>query len=218
MQQLFLSRLKHQEQTLLGLKQMYANLDGSGRTQYYNSYFKIDPNSDINSLGNILGYYVYGLKFVYQYYFQNLASWSWYYPYYFAPLLSDLNLYLSNILQAGHSLQAFDLGVPFEPFKQLLCILPKESADLLPSNFQKYILEQDSILRSPVDFYPDEAETVTYGSIRSHQSILLIPFLDQSLVCKVYDEEIGKTAQNDLACNVNRLSKLYEYDYKAEGV
>jgi 5'-3' exonuclease len=104
MQQLFLSRLKHEEQTLLGLKQMYANLDGSGRTQYYNSYFKIDPNSDINSLGNILGYYVYGLKFVYQYYFQNLASWSWYYPYYFAPLLTDLNLYLANILQAGHSL------------------------------------------------------------------------------------------------------------------
>jgi 5'-3' exonuclease len=120
---------------------MYANLDGSGRTQYYNSYFKIDPNHDINSLGNILGYYVYGLKFVYQYYFQNLASWSWYYPYYFAPLLSDLNLYLANILQVGHTLEAFDLGAPFEPFKQLLCILPKESADLLPANFQKYILE-----------------------------------------------------------------------------
>mgnify|MGYP000941401882 FL=1 len=38
------------------------------------------------------------------------------------------------------------------------------------------------------------------------------------MVCKVYDEEIGKTATDDLACNVNRMSKLYEYDYKAEGV
>ena len=51
MQKLFLSDLKHEEQTILVLKQMLANLDGSGGAQYYKSYFKIDPKSDINSLG-----------------------------------------------------------------------------------------------------------------------------------------------------------------------
>lgn len=168
LQQLFVSKIKCEEQTLLGLKQMYANLDGSGRLQFYQSYFNLDPQQNPSDFMNILAYYVYGLKFVYQYYFQNLASWSWYYPYYFAPLLTDLQFYLSQLLQSGQGLADFDQGTPFEPFKQLLCILPKESADLLPPNFQAYITDPNSILRNPIDFYPDTVETVTYGSIRAH--------------------------------------------------
>ena len=31
----------------------------------------------------------------------------------------------------------------------------EESADLLPDNYRKYILEENSQLRQPVDFYPD---------------------------------------------------------------
>ena len=201
--------MKFEEQTLLGLKQMYSNPDGSGRLQYYGSYFNIDPNQQPAELLNILAYYTYGLKFVYQYYFQNLASWSWYYPYYFAPLLTDLQYYLSNLLQGGQTLSDFDEGAPFEPFKQLLCILPKESADLLPPNFQGYILNEDSCLRRPNDFYPDSVESVTYGSIRAHEAILLIPFLDQSLICQVYDKEIANTPAQDIHCNANRPSRLY---------
>jgi 5'-3' exonuclease len=66
--------------------------------------------------------------------------------------------------------------------------LPKESADLLPSNFQSYIQDPNSILRNPVDFYPDAVETVHYGSVRAHEAVLLIPFLDQSLICQVYEQ------------------------------
>lgn len=77
---------------------MYTNMDISGKTAYYSNYFSIDPSQNVEALWNILAYYVYGLKFVYQYYFQNLASWSWYYPYYFAPLLTDIQFYLLNVL------------------------------------------------------------------------------------------------------------------------
>lgn len=111
-----------------------------------------------------------------------MASWSWYYPYYFAPLLTDLQFYLGHLISQGQALAPFQLDKPFEPFKQLLCILPKESADLLPEGFRKYILAPDSLLRTPVDFYPDVVDTVTYGSVRAHEAIYLIPFLDQSLV------------------------------------
>jgi len=77
---------------------MYTNLDGSGRINYYNSYFGIDPITQPDLLHNLLAYYVYGLKFVYYYYFKRLASWSWYYPYYFAPLLCDLQYFLAGII------------------------------------------------------------------------------------------------------------------------
>jgi len=52
----------------------------------------------------------------------------------------------------------------------------------LPKNFQSYIVSENSILRSPFDFYPDQIESVTYGSLRAHESILLIPFIDQTKV------------------------------------
>lgn len=52
-------------------------------------------------------------------------------------------------------------------------------------------------------------ESVTYGSIRAHEAILLIPFLDQSLICQVYDKEIANTPAQDIHCNANRPSRLY---------
>jgi 5'-3' exonuclease len=165
---MFMTKIRHEEQTLQGLKQMYVNQDLAGKTNYYSSYFQIDINNQVGDLWNILAYYVYGLKFVFEYYFNNLASWSWYYPYYFAPLLTDIQYYIGNLIAQGQSLTAFEKGEPFEPFKQLLCILPKESADLLPPNFHSHIIDPQSELRNPTDFYPDNVETVTYGSIRAH--------------------------------------------------
>lgn len=162
---------------------MYSNEDGgAGKVNYYNTYFQIDPLTQAEELYSILAYYVYGLKFVYEYYFKNLSSWSWYYPYYFAPLLTDLQYYLGHLIAQGQPLAPFQLDQPFEPFKQLMCILPKESADLLPEQFRRHIMAPDSILRQPTDFYPDAVDTVTYGSVRSHEAIYLIPFLDQNIV------------------------------------
>lgn len=166
---------------------MYSNIDSEGRQNYYNSYFSIDPTTNVDGVWNILGYYVYGLKFVFEYYFKNLSSWSWYYPYYFAPLLTDLQYYLQSMIVQNQQLVKFDLGQPFEPFKQLLCILPKESAELLPANFQNLITDVNSVLRNPIDFYPDQIESVTYGSIRAHEAISLIPFLDQVAITTAYD-------------------------------
>ena len=37
---------------------MYSN-DGSGKSNYYNTYFQIDPNVKTQELWNILAYYVY---------------------------------------------------------------------------------------------------------------------------------------------------------------
>jgi len=113
MQKQFLVKLKQEEQTLLGLKQMYSNMSSAGRQDYYTNYFRLDPSKEVEGLWNVLGYYVYGLKFVFEYYFKNLSSWSWYYPYYFAPLLTDLQFYLQAMVLGEQGLDKFDLGAPF---------------------------------------------------------------------------------------------------------
>jgi len=45
LQKMFLKKIIHEKETLLGLKQMYSNMDGTGKLNYYTNYFKIDPNS-----------------------------------------------------------------------------------------------------------------------------------------------------------------------------
>ena len=52
-----------------------------------------------------------------------------YYPYHYAPFLSDIR----NI--SGLKL-TFELGKPFMPFQQLLAVLPSASRELLPESYR----------------------------------------------------------------------------------
>ena len=66
---------------------------------------------------------------VLEYYYRGVASWEWYYPFHFSPPASDL--------QALSSVDvAFRVGAPFRPFQQLLSVLPRSSAALLPEPYR----------------------------------------------------------------------------------
>lgn len=52
-----------------------------------------------------------------------------YYPYHYAPYLSDIHNTSKLMIE-------FDLGKPFMPFEQLLAVLPAASKDLLPKCYQ----------------------------------------------------------------------------------
>ena len=57
--------------------------------------------------------YVRGLCWVLQYYYQGVASWTWYYPYHYAPCASDLHSLAR--LQHEKTWEEFELGGPFLP-------------------------------------------------------------------------------------------------------
>ena len=50
---------------------------------------------------------------------------SWYYPHHFAPWITDIKNFSSMDLK-------FELSKPFNPFEQLLSVLPAASKELLP--------------------------------------------------------------------------------------
>ena len=115
------------------MKTLYKNYDTNNLQKlYYQTKFTIDPAQQPDQFYSILIYYLYGLQFVYEYYFINLPSWQWYYPYYYAPLLGDFSMYIQHLVSSNFKLSRIDPGAPFQPFKQLMCVLPKQSAELLP--------------------------------------------------------------------------------------
>lgn len=73
--------------------------------------------------------FIEGLHWVLEYYYRGVASWTWFFPYHYAPMISDM-----VGIEEFHV--AFQQGKPFLPFQQLLGVLPSASHRLLPEPYQ----------------------------------------------------------------------------------
>ena len=85
--------------------------------------------NDTNAVSNVVYSYVQGLQWVLLYYYHGVPSWEWFYPYHYAPRISDL-------VKLETSRFEFDLGSPFFPFEQLMAVLPPLSKQHVPPSLQ----------------------------------------------------------------------------------
>jgi 5'-3' exoribonuclease 1 len=82
------------------------------KNHYYRDKMKIDLIST-DQLKIYVEQYIEAIQWILKYYYQGCSSWSWFYPYHYAPYLSDLK----NFKQLKIT---FQTGTPFKPFEQLL--------------------------------------------------------------------------------------------------
>ncbi len=123
---------------------------------------------------DLLQVYLQGLVWVLNYYHYGCASWTWYYPYLYAPLSTDMkDLATMNI--------EFEQGAPFTPLLQLLSVLPPQSGPLLPHSYSKLMTDEDSPLN---EYYPSDFEVDPNGKKNSWEYIVKIPFLDETDLLK----------------------------------
>ena len=94
--------------------------------------------------------YVQGLQWILNYYYNGVSSWSWFYPFHYAP-------YISDIKNFKHLVFNFNKGQPFKPFEQLLAVLPPMSAKLLPEPYRALMFQEESTVKNyyPIDFKTD---------------------------------------------------------------
>lgn len=86
------------------------------KERYYKTKFGITLN-ERDAIRDIVKSYCEGLVWVFKYYYQGCVSWSWYYPYHYAPMASDfINIDTFDI--------KFELNAPLRPFEQLMGVLP----------------------------------------------------------------------------------------------
>ena len=213
------TKLLQQEASILSaMSEAYSNERYTeARALFYQSKcgFDLDRLEDFTDLQHLLFKYTEGFQFVLLYYYEGVPSWNWYYPAYYAPLCSDLHLYLHHLKNnyQGQFQMDFIRGQPYEPFKQLLSILSPINALLLPHQYRHLLTSRESPLRSPLDYYPADFEIDPYGAIWEHQHITKIPFIDESFIDAVFKSiDIASIEPEVRARNMRGQSTLFTYN------
>lgn len=83
------------------------------------------------------------------YYYKGVQHWRWFYPYHYAPMISDIDEdVVSNLLNGRIIIEKFEndencslINEPYSPFQQLLSIMPSASFKLLPPAYYSVMEE-----------------------------------------------------------------------------
>ena len=168
------------------------------KDRYYLEKFHVSPNNNEKDLidlkQKIKKYYIEGLCWVFEYYYNGCISWSWFYPFHYAPFASDL----TNLMDIKIK---FELSRPFFAFEQLLSVLPPYSADALPICFRK--LMRDPL--SPIaDFYPSYVKLDINNQPYAWMGVNLLPFVDAERIQKIVKSIIDKGKLNEKEIELNK--------------
>uniref|UniRef100_A0A8C2UR65 5'-3' exoribonuclease 1 n=1 Tax=Chinchilla lanigera TaxID=34839 RepID=A0A8C2UR65_CHILA len=180
--------------------------------QYKRTYYMTKMGVDVVSddfLADQAVCYVQAIQWILHYYYHGVQSWSWYYPYHYAPFLSDIrNISTLKI--------HFELGKPFKPFEQLLAVLPAASKNLLPACYQHLMTSEDSPI---IEYYPPDFKTDLNGKQQEWEAVVLIPFIDEKRLLEAMEtcnhalkeEERGRNRHSE--CLMCWYDKDTEFTY-----
>jgi 5'-3' exonuclease len=149
------------------------------RSLYYKHLF-FARTHDTRIIAQACKEYITGLCWTYAYYKRLPKPFDWYYPYGYPPTLLDISNYLQGTMHEWDQLQTewkekHKRPTWLEPGVQLLCILPKESAELLPPKFREFMFESSKGLTY---MYPCEYPIQTYMHVHLWECAPVLPTLD----------------------------------------
>lgn len=142
--------------------------------------------------------YLEGLQWVMDYYFKGVSDWQWYYPFHYAPMISDfVNIPIIS--------RQFEYREPYFALEQLLGVIPPGSKNLLPGPYAE--LMEDENLRMyfppvPIIEYDPMCAKIGWESLK-----IKVPFVP-------YDLLIQKTRSlpDSFENNLVNQDILFEYN------
>ena len=132
----------------------------------------VQPTQD--DIDRILGHYLEGVSWVYNYYRHGVAQVNvgWYYPYHYSPLFSDLHDYISRNPTAPWEIESIQERSQFvSPLVQLAMVIPPKSLSVTYQVLYPLYTEQSPIY----DLYPDTFLVDNQGKMDDWQSIAILP-------------------------------------------
>uniref|UniRef100_A0A8C0GZS8 5'-3' exoribonuclease 1 n=1 Tax=Chelonoidis abingdonii TaxID=106734 RepID=A0A8C0GZS8_CHEAB len=177
--------------------------------QYKRTYYMTKMGVEVVSddfLADQAECYVQAIQWILHYYYHGVQSWSWYYPYHYAPYLSDIRNISKLKIQ-------FELGKPFMPFEQLLAVLPAASKDLLPKCYQHLMTSEDSPI---IEYYPPDFKTDLNGKQQEWEAVVLIPFIDEKRLLQAMESCNKCLSEDEKRRNTHSECLMYWYDKETE--
>ncbi|XP_068209934.1 5'-3' exoribonuclease 1-like isoform X1 [Palaemon carinicauda] len=180
------------------------------KREYYMTKMNYE-NVDADVLVEQATCYVRGIQWILNYYYNGICSWSWYYPYHYAPYVSDIRGFSDLKLH-------YDMGKPFLPYEQLLAVLPPLSKKHLPEAYQGLMTKEDSPLK---EYYPDTFQTDLNGKQQDWEAVVLIPFIDEKRLLDAMAPCNEKLTEGQKLRNIHGPMYVYSYtpdnlgEYKA---
>ncbi|GAM42839.1 5'-3' exoribonuclease [Talaromyces pinophilus] len=163
----------------------------SGYTErYYEQKFHVDP-SNVEFRHQVARSYAEGLQWVLLYYLQGCPSWTWYYPYHYAPFAADF-------VDIGSMKPNFEKGKPFRPFEQLMGVLPASSNHAIPEIFHDLMSDPNSEI---IDFYPEDFPVDLNGKKFAWQGVVLLPFIDETRLLAAMEKKYPLLSADEHARN-----------------
>ena len=137
-------------------------------------------------------------------YYQGLHdNWTVTYPFPAAPSVTDLHRHVMEDMDLNAH---FEDTAPASPLVQLMCILPSESAALLPPRLAWYTTHKDS----PIHYmYPIDVNYQYYGRRYLHEARAFMPPMDRELLDALVVENLLRLSEADQKRNtLGRSIKL----------
>ncbi|KAL6511058.1 hypothetical protein OROGR_022182 [Orobanche gracilis] len=170
------------------------------RERYYEEKFLSQNPEDSEAIRKaVVEKYGEGLCWVLLYYFSGVPSWTWFYPYHYGPMASDLKGLSRTRLN-------FHKGLPFKPFDQLMGVLPPRSAHALPSPYKELMVNENSKI---FDFYPTQFETDTDGKRYLWQGITKLPFIEEERLLTETKKLENELKDYEKVRNMESLDRLF---------
>lgn len=165
--------------------------------RYYEQKFNVDPE-DHEFRHKVARAYAEGLAWVLLYYFQGCPSWTWYYPYHYAPFAADFVDIADIVLE-------FSKGQPFKPFEQLMGVLPAASNHALPEVFHDLMSNPESEI---IDFYPEDFPVDLNGKKFAWQGVVLLPFIDEKRLLTAMEKKYPLLSEEERIRNTHGTEVL----------
>jgi 5'-3' exonuclease len=173
--ELFLQELSRREPLYFQQRAMEDGDNNYATKDYKDHYYRMKFGTSFSEtamIEDVAKSYLEGLYWILSYYHFGCVSWTWYYPYLYSPMASDLQ-------NLSRYRAKFDQGRPFTPLLQLLAVLPPQSSHLLPNPYAKWMTD----LKGPLTkYYPREFISDPNGKRNAWESIVQIPFIEENVL------------------------------------
>jgi 5'-3' exonuclease len=156
------------------------------RERFYSHHYFVEPTEIDNFIIKMVKSYYMGLKWVTLYYFDKCPSWDYFYSFDHAPFLNDI-IIAGNALHYKPNFESikFMPSFPLTPYEQLLIVLPKMSAYLLPEPLRKIMTNPNS---SAAHLYPNEFKLDMIGKKKYWMCNPILPNLEINLIKKMFEK------------------------------